>query len=165
VDVVKGSTIDAAAAAANVAVGSFLRDGSSSSSSGNDDAAWHQPYGGGGSLADDAATAAWSLRTAPLDMVDWATQNSHRTDVVIDKRSNTRFGDNGVSEVGRVLPGNERSLFRWNNSPKTLDKGTLPGGTSDTDPSAFLLGFWMSRYHNLVTADAETTPTPLPAIS
>jgi hypothetical protein len=91
-------------------------------------------------------------------MVYWATQNSHRFDVVLDKRGNTRFGDSGSPEVGRVLPGNERSLLRWWKSPKILDDdaGGFPGGMSETDPSAFLLGYWMSRFHNLV-GSAETS--------
>ena len=108
------------------------------------------PRGGAGRLADDGATAAWSLRTWPLDPVEWGARNSHRADVVLDPRGDTRFGDDGAPGVGRVLPAHERSLFRWNGSPKTLDQSGWPGAISSIDPSPYLLGYWLSRYHSLV---------------
>lgn len=104
------------------------------------------------SIADDSATAAWSLRNWVMDFVTWGTRNSHRADVILDARIGTRFVDDSSQGNGRVLPNNERGQYRWNHNPKILDDNGLPGGTSEEEPSAFLLGYWMSRYHGLIGA-------------
>jgi hypothetical protein len=89
-----------------------------------------------------------------MDFVDWGTRNAQRADVVLDGKIGTRFVDSATQGVGRVLPNNERSQYRWNHNPKTLDGDGLPGGSGEEEPSAFLLGYWMSRFHGLVGPEA-----------
>jgi hypothetical protein len=88
------------------------------------------------SLAD----AVWNLRTWPLDLVDWPTQNSIRQDIVTDPEVDRDFQSRTESEY--ILPANERDLFRWNSDPRTLDGGS---GFSSTDPGAFLMPYWLAR--------------------
>jgi hypothetical protein len=47
-----------------------------------------------------------------------------------------------------VLPANERSTMRWNSNGFMLDGGN--GGLSVFDPGAFLLPYWMARYHGFL---------------
>jgi len=48
----------------------------------------------------------------------------------------------------RVLPANERSQFRWNHNPFTLDDGA--DGMVEYDPGAWLVAYWMARFHNVL---------------
>jgi len=102
-----------------------------------------------GVLSRDAATVGWSLRTWALDPVEWSTQNAQRTDVNVAKRPN-RFGDEVAQ--GLVLPVNERTYYVWNGDPFILDSGALPGGGSEYANGAFLLPYWMARFHGLLMA-------------
>ena len=57
-----------------------------------------------------------------------------------------RFGAQGHASL-EVLPANERAQFRWNGNPHDLDGGS---GFNEGDPGAWLLPYWMARYHGLV---------------
>ena len=43
----------------------------------------------------------------------------------------------------------ERQIMRWNGNPYELDGGSANGGSED-DGSAWLLPYWMGRYHRLI---------------
>jgi hypothetical protein len=102
-----------------------------------------------GVLSRDAATVGWSLRTWAKDPVAWATQNTQRSDVDVAQRTN-RFGDEVSQDL--VLPVNERMFYVWNGDPFTLNSGVMPGGGSEFANGAFLLPYWMARYHGLLGA-------------
>jgi hypothetical protein len=100
-----------------------------------------------GAIVSDKQVAIWGLRNWPLDLVSWGYTNSERADICIDQ---TALKLNiGFRSLNKVLPQNERSPSRWNSNPYSLDSG-LPGGTSEEDPGAFLLPYWMARYYELI---------------
>ena len=92
-----------------------------------------------------AADAVWSLRTFPLDLIDWPTRNSHRLDITVDPdlQRDYQRGDESID----VLPANERSQARWNADPHDMDGGS---GLSENDPGAFLAAYWTVRYAGLL---------------
>jgi len=93
----------------------------------------------------DIKVALWSLRNWPLELITWPVTNSDRQDIVLDS-SVDRFGR---TQSIQVLPANERNQYRWNSNPHELDS-TWPGATSEGDPGAWLLAFWMAKFHGLV---------------
>jgi hypothetical protein len=87
------------------------------------------------------ATVVWGLRTLPLELTEWPTQNSARLDVLPLP---------GVSGDGtRVLPANERLQNRWNADPYTWDGGS---GMDGNDAGVFLLPYWLARYYGVIAA-------------
>mmetsp|Transcript_69014 Transcript_69014/g.138797 ORF Transcript_69014/g.138797 Transcript_69014/m.138797 type:complete len:110 (+) Transcript_69014:3891-4220(+) len=105
-------------------------------------------------MASDASVAVWSLQKWPLDQVEWAVGTEQRSDVLVGKRS-SRFGTS-QSNKAKLLPPNERLQPRWNADPWDLNGAlTSPGGSSEADPGAFLLAYWMARFHGLIVAAAE----------
>eukprot|EP00048_Salpingoeca_helianthica_P016190 m.230913 g.230913 ORF g.230913 m.230913 type:complete len:790 (-) comp18190_c0_seq1:367-2736(-) len=93
----------------------------------------------------DVDSIAWNLRTWPLEMISWPVRNSHRRDLRFDIDAD-RFGKLNGDSV-RVLPANERLQERWNGNPHDLDGGN---GLTETDPGAWLLPYWLARYHGLI---------------
>lgn len=113
---------------------------------------WNALAVGAGQPADDPEVGAdtlWSLRTWPLEAVDWPTLNSHRLDVRVDPDVQRDFRHGGDSVA--VLPPNERSQGRWNTNPCDLDGGT---GGVEGEPGAFLAGYWAARWAGLLAAPA-----------
>ncbi len=53
-----------------------------------------------------------------------------------------------MSQQLTILPCNERSQFRWNADPFDLTDGG--SGFNLYDPGAWLLPYWMARYHGLI---------------
>ena len=43
----------------------------------------------------------------------------------------------------------ERRVMRWNGNPYQCDGGT-PDGRTEEDGSAWLLPYWMGRYHGFI---------------
>jgi hypothetical protein len=72
-------------------------------------------------------------------------RNSHRADVVFDVRAD-RFGHR---QLAHVLPADERHVAKWNQNPYIPDSGG--DGTHEDDGAAWLLPYWMARYHRFVT--------------
>jgi hypothetical protein len=103
-----------------------------------------------GLLSRDAATVGWSLRTWARDPAEWATQNAQRSDVAVARRPD-RFGVAAEAQ-GVVLPVNERTFNKWNGDPFGLSNGALPGGGSESANGAYLLAYWMARFHGLLAA-------------
>ena len=88
--------------------------------------------------------AVWTLENWPLSWIDWNVQNSHRLDFFLDPEQN-RDGESMKSL--KLFPYDERSMFRWNSDPFTLDEGS---GKSECDMTAFLLPYWLGRYYGFL---------------
>lgn len=84
-----------------------------------------------------------TLRDWPWELIDWQARNSDRHDV----RLRTALGERRI-ETDRVLPMSERPLMRWNGNPWSPDGGNP---ASEEDASAWLLPYWMGRYHGLIS--------------
>jgi hypothetical protein len=95
----------------------------------------------------DLPGAVWTLYRTPLDLVKWDVSNAHRTDIVwagAPDRHNRR-------EAVTLLPPDERPVMRWNGNPFVVDGGS--GGRSESDGGAFLLPYWMGRYHKFLLGE------------
>ena len=92
------------------------------------------------------------LREWPLDLRVWSFQNSHRADL------HTPPGY-AVYKAGiRAFSPRETEPMRWDHWTMQLD-----GGSSTPDviePGAWLLAYWMGRYHGFITPP-EVTDTAL----
>ena len=51
------------------------------------------------------------------------------------------------SQSVRVLPANERGQLRWNADPFLLDSA---GSSSEMDPGAWLMPYWLARWTKLL---------------
>ncbi len=93
----------------------------------------------------DITGAIENLIEIPTDRRVWEQKNSHRADVEQLWRSN-RFGKPALT---RVVPADERVFQKWNGDPYTPDDGG--DGRVEDDGAAFLLPYWMARYHGFIT--------------
>ena len=83
------------------------------------------------------------LREWPLDLVVWSFQNSHRTDL------HTPAGY-GLYKAGiRAFSPRETQPMRWDRWTMKPDGGTA--GRDVIEPGAWLLAYWMGRYHGFIT--------------
>lgn len=82
-----------------------------------------------------------NLKRIPTDRRRWRMRNSHRADVIFDPRAD-RFGRPQLLEV---LPADERDFAKWNRNPYLPDGGG--DGREEDDGAAYLLPYWMGRYH------------------
>jgi hypothetical protein len=103
-------------------------------------------YGASTGRPCDAEAALSELKEWPWELVEWQMRGSHRHDVTL--RTNNSEGRTR-SQLTRALPAGERRLMRWNGNPYQPDGGT-PDGRSEEDGSAWLLPYWMGRYHRLI---------------
>ncbi len=87
--------------------------------------------------------AVQTLQEWPWEQINWTVQNSHRHDVTFRVARGIRR-----PEIDRVLPASERRVMRWNGNPWTPDHGD--DGRSEEDGAAWLLPYWMARYHKLI---------------
>ncbi len=78
------------------------------------------------------------------EQLNWGIRNSHRHDVNLKVLP---FG--GRAMMDRVLPWSEQRVMRWNGNPYAPDSGG--DGSSEEDGGAWLLAYWMARYHGLIT--------------
>jgi hypothetical protein len=95
-------------------------------------------------LDADLEAGAENLMNIPTDRRVYAVRNSHRADVQIDPRPN-RF-DRPV--LTRVLPVDERHFDKWNVDPYEPDEHA--DGREENDGAAYLLPYWMARYHGFI---------------
>lgn len=93
----------------------------------------------------DVEASVQTLQEWPWDLRNWECRNSHRADIELDVRKG-RFGEWQSVEI---VPYSERSVMRWNGNPYRLDGGDSLGRRED-DGTAFLLPYWMGRYHKLI---------------
>lgn len=93
----------------------------------------------------DITGAIENLIEIPTDRRVWEQKNSHRADVEHLWRPN-RFGKPVLT---RVVPADERVFQKWNGDPYTPDDGG--DGRLEDDGAAFLLPYWMARYHGFIS--------------
>lgn len=91
--------------------------------------------------------AARNLYRTPIDTIDWTVKNSQRRDIVMST-SRDRFDK---PEAVTLLPPDERPVMKWNANPFIGDGGS--GGRGEDDGAAFLLPYWMGRYHHFLTGE------------
>lgn len=92
----------------------------------------------------DIESAIENLKCIPTDRRRWRMVNSHRADVVFDPRAD-RFSHQQLLEV---LPADEREFVKWNANPYLPDSGG--DGREEDDGAAYLLPYWMGRYHGFL---------------
>lgn len=97
--------------------------------------------------AVDLPGAVWTLQRMPLDVIHWDVKNSHRTDIDWSAVPD-RFGKRAALTL---LPADERPVMRWNANPFVVDGGR--GGRSEDDGAAFLLPYWLGRYHGFLRGE------------
>lgn len=85
-----------------------------------------------------------NLRQIPTDRRLWRQENSHRADVTFRPRAN-RFGR---PVLLKPLPVDEYTFAKWNADPFVPDAGG--DGRSEDDGAAYLLPYWMGRWHGLI---------------
>jgi hypothetical protein len=95
----------------------------------------------------DLPGAAWTLYRMPMDTIHWTVRNSQRSDVVWNPVPD-RFGRR---EALTLLPPDERPVMRWNANPFMID--TDDGGRREDDGAAFLLPYWLGRYHKYLLGE------------
>ncbi|MBN8245811.1 MAG: hypothetical protein J0L84_00045 [Verrucomicrobia bacterium] len=93
------------------------------------------------------------LRGWPLDLRVWSYQNSHRADL------RTPAGYTAPKGGTRTFPVRETEPLRWDHWLMQPDGGT--GGNDVVEPSAWLLAYWMGRYHGFIAAPTVTDPALL----
>lgn len=84
------------------------------------------------------------LREWPLDLVVWSYQNSHRADL------RTPPGYVAYKAGTRAFSPRETEPLRWDHWTMQADGGT--GGRDVVEPAAWLLAYWMGRYHGFIAA-------------
>ena len=93
------------------------------------------------------------LREWPLDLVLYSYQNSHRADL------HTPPGYVAYSGGTRAFSPREREPLLWEAWTMEADGGA--GGNAVIHPSAWLLAYWMGRYHGFIEAPRTTDPALL----
>lgn len=84
-----------------------------------------------------------SLRGWPLELINWESRNSIRDD--LRHKPSPLQG-----EASTPIPSRESSRMRWNADPYEMDDGGT--GEREGEPGAFLLAYWLARYHKLIAA-------------
>jgi hypothetical protein len=107
-------------------------------------ALWNFCYAMTGATAFDLEEAIWHLQEFPLDMIQYAAQNSHRKDI------DTIAPDFRGQTTAEVLPPDERPELKHNRNLFTLDAGDRHSELSAGD--TFLLPYWMGRYLGVISA-------------
>lgn len=91
----------------------------------------------------DLNVAVEELQEYPMDIIKWGMYNNHRWDLRKSPLSD-RFGK---VQATRPIPFDERGITKWNANTFLFD---YPGnGASEDDGAAWLLPYWMGRYHKL----------------
>ncbi len=95
----------------------------------------------------DLASAVRTLYRMPMDTIEWSVRNSHRQDLIWVSKPDRH----GRREALTLLPPDERPVMKWNGNPFVVDGGG--GGNGEDDGAAFLLPYWMGRYHKLIVGE------------
>ena len=98
-----------------------------------------------------------TLRSFSFDRVNWARENSHRSDLVLLPRQQAINLDasaghsRGYRVNNKVLPVQERHFNHWNTDPWQLD---YPGdGRTLGNGTVFLLPYYMGLYHGFIAVE------------
>jgi hypothetical protein len=91
--------------------------------------------------------AVWTLSRMPMDTIDWTVKNSQRQDL----RWAPELDRAGHRQALNLLPPDERPVSKWNGNPFVVDGGG--GGYGEDDGTAFLLPYWMGRYHKFILGE------------
>ena len=89
------------------------------------------------------AAAVEFLRDTPLDLVEWAVDNSRREDLRLVRQPIVE-----VRQTDRMLPPSERGVMRWDNNPWAAVQGA--GGEVESSGVFWLLPYWMGRYYGFI---------------
>jgi hypothetical protein len=95
----------------------------------------------------DLPGAVRTLYRTPMDTIEWTVRNSHRADIVWASGPDRH----GRREALTLLPPDERPVMKWNGNPFVVDGGN--GGRGEDDGAAFLLPYWMGRYHGFIVGE------------
>lgn len=93
------------------------------------------------------------LRGWPLDLRVWSYQNSHRADL------RTPAGYVALKGGTRTFVPRETEPLRWDRWLMQADGGT--GGNDVVEPGAWLLAYWMGRFHGFIAAPTVKDPQVL----
>ena len=88
-----------------------------------------------------------TLYRMPVDTVEWDVKNSQRHDIAM---SSGRDRQDRL-EAHTLLPPDERPVMKWNTNPFVIDGGN--GGREEDDGAAFLLPYWLGRYHRFLIGE------------
>lgn len=92
----------------------------------------------------DLHAAVENLQEIPEDRHDWLMDNSQRDDLVFNPTVD-RFGKR---QLLLVPPADERDFDKWNRNPYLPVEGG--DGRTEDDGAAYLLPYWMGRYHGFI---------------
>jgi len=104
---------------------------------------WNFCYAMTGATEFDLDESVWTLKEWPLDMIEYAVENSHRKDIKIIEKN---FWGQITSEI---LPPDERPELKHNRNLFKLDNGDRSAELSAGD--TFLLPYWMGRYLGVIS--------------
>ena len=97
----------------------------------------------------DLDEAIWYLKEHPMDLIDWAIENSHRKDIEFVE-SNFR-----KQTIKEVLPPDERPVQRHNGNMFNLDRTRSNGFSEHSAGDIWLLPYWMGRYLGVISGPAD----------
>jgi hypothetical protein len=83
----------------------------------------------------------------PIDTIEWTVINSNRQGITIASAAD-RFQRRQATVL---LPPDERPVMKWNSNPFDIDGGS--DGRGEDDGAAFLLPYWMGRYHGFLVGE------------
>lgn len=95
----------------------------------------------------DLQGAVRTLYRTPMDLLNWGTKNSDRSDVTMASKLD-RFRR---PEAITLLPPDERPVMKWNGNPFVID--STGQGNSEDDGAAFLLPYWLGRFMKIFNGE------------
>jgi hypothetical protein len=95
----------------------------------------------------DMTSAVRTLYRMPVDTVEWTVHNSNREGLTMTGPVD-RFQRR---QALTLLPPDERPIMKWNGNPFDIDGGSE--GRGEDDGAAFLLPYWMGRYHGFLLGE------------
>jgi hypothetical protein len=95
----------------------------------------------------DMASAVRTLYRMPVDTIEWTVTNSNRKEVIMDGAVDRFQRRQAIT----LLPPDERPVMKWNANPFDIDGGS--DGRGEDDGAAFLLPYWMGRYHGFLLGE------------
>jgi hypothetical protein len=95
----------------------------------------------------DVEASVADLQDWPWELINWQVRNSHRADLTL---RHTMLNARARTTATTAIRPSERRVMKWNGNPYEPDGGN-PEGRDEEDGAAWLLPYWMGRYHNLIT--------------